>query len=303
MAAVIELLDSLFGAVAAGTGAVTSSAANAPKKLVETEKSATMSTYGLMGFSALVVLTFFTDFDFSIVQCLASFCMLWAFLLLTIKVTSQNSAAGVSSRSLEMWLLTLFTRMSSTLIKRGYLPEDKSGDYMYQFFDVCTFFAILNLVYVMHRQYKNTYQEADDLHGIYWVVPPCLMLGICFHAHLNRSFCFDTIWMTAQVMETFCMVPQLFMISKQAGKVETYTAHFVVLMFISRIFAWLFWYTGYHELAEGYVENVSAGKFNYPGYLVMITITAQVLVSADFMYYYAKAVVSGNAMTMPATQV
>ena len=29
----------------------------------------------------------------------------------------------------------------------------------------------------------------------------------------------------------------------------------------------------------------------------------QVLISADFMYYYAKAVVSGNAMTMPATQV
>ena len=48
------------------------------------------------------------------------------------QVTSQDSAQGVSSRSLEMWLLTLFTRMSSTLIKRGYLPEDKSGDYMYQ---------------------------------------------------------------------------------------------------------------------------------------------------------------------------
>jgi len=303
MAAVIELLDSLFGAVAAGTGAVTSSAANAPKKLVETEKSATMSTYGLMGFSALVVLTFFTDFDFSIVQCLASFCMLWAFLLLTIKVTSQNSAAGVSSRSLEMWLLTLFTRMSSTLIKRGYLPEDKSGDYMYQFFDVCTFFAILNLVYMIHRQYKNTYQEADDLHGIYWVVPPCLLLGIIFHPHLNRSFVFDTIWTTAQVMETFCMVPQLFMITKQAGKVETYTAQFVVLMFISRIFAWLFWYTGYHELADGYVENVSAGKFNWGGYMVMLASTAQVLISADFMYYYVKALMSGRAMSMPVTQV
>ena len=63
---------------------------------------------------------------------LSSFCMLFAFLLLTIKVTSQNSAAGVSSRSLEMWLLTLFTRMSSTLIKRGYLPEDRTGDYLYQ---------------------------------------------------------------------------------------------------------------------------------------------------------------------------
>ena len=29
----------------------------------------------------------------------------------------------------------------------------------------------------------------------------------------------------------------------------------------------------------------------------------QVLISADFMYYYVKALVSGNAMTMPATQV
>jgi len=303
MAAVVEAIDTLFGAIVAGTTAATSKAKSAPGKFVETERSATLTTYSGLSIALVIIFAFFTDYDFSIVQMLSSFCMLLAFLLLTIKVTSQDSATGVSSRSLEMWLLTLFTRMSSTLIKRGYLPEDKSGDYMYQFFDVCTFFAILNLVYMMHRQYKNTYQEADDLHGIYWVVPPCLMLGMCFHAHLNRSFVFDTIWMTAQVMETFCMVPQLFMITKQAGKVETYTAQFVVLMFVSRIFAWLFWYTGYHELAEGYVENVSAGKFNYPGYMVMIASTAQVLISADFMYYYVKALISGNAMTMPATQV
>ena len=56
-----------------------------------------------------------------------------------------------------------------------------------QFFDVCVFLVVLNLVYMIHRQYKNTYQEADDLHGIYWVVPPCLLLGIIFHPHLNRS--------------------------------------------------------------------------------------------------------------------
>jgi len=303
MAAVVEAIDTLFGAISAGTTAATSKARSTPGKFVQTERSATLTTYSGLSLALLVIFAFFTDYDFSIVQMLSSFCMLMAFLLLTIKVTSQDSAQGVSSRSLEMWLLTLFTRMSSTLIKRGYLPEDKSGDYMYQFFDVCTFFAILNLVYMIHRQYKNTYQEADDLHGIYWVVPPCLLLGIIFHPHLNRSFVFDTIWTTAQVMETFCMVPQLFMITKQAGKVETYTAQFVVLMFISRIFAWLFWYTGYHELADGYVENVSAGKFNWGGYMVMLASTAQVLISADFMYYYVKALMSGRAMSMPVTQV
>ena len=85
-----------------------------------------------MVLSSVIIMAFFTDFDFSIVQMLSSFCMLWAFLLLTIKVEGQNSAVGVSSRMLEMWLLTLFIRLSSTLIKRGYLPEDKSGDYLYQ---------------------------------------------------------------------------------------------------------------------------------------------------------------------------
>ena len=44
---------------------------------------------------------------------------------------------------------------------------------------------------------------------------------------------FDTIWTTAQVLESFCMIPQLYMVSKQGGKVETYTAQFVVLMYPS----------------------------------------------------------------------
>jgi hypothetical protein len=303
MAGVVKAMDTVFGAASAGTSAVASKATNAPKKLVQTEESATMSAYGGMVLSSVIIMAFFTDFDFSIVQMLSSFCMLWAFLLLTIKVEGQNSAGGVSSRMLEMWLLTLFIRLSSTLIKRGYLPEDKSGDYLYQFFDVCVFFVILRLVYTFQRQHRQTYQEDDDLHGIFWVVPPTVMLAVIFHPNLNRSMVFDTIWTTAQLMETFCMLPQLYMITKQGGKVETYTSQFVVLMFVSRVFAWLFWYSGYPELAHGYVEGVSAGDFNWAGYLVIGMSTVQVLVSADFMYYYVKATLAGRAVQMPTTQV
>ena len=46
----------------------------------------------------------------------------------------------------------------------------------------------------------------------------------------RRSFVFDSIWMTAHTLETFALLPQLYMISKGSGKVETYTAHFVALM-------------------------------------------------------------------------
>ena len=46
----------------------------------------------------------------------------------------------------------------------------------------------------------------------------------------RRSFVFDSIWMTAHTLETFALLPQLYMISKGSGNVETYTAHFVALM-------------------------------------------------------------------------
>jgi len=121
--------------------------------------------------------------------------------------------------------------------------------------------------------------------------------------NLNRSFVFDTIWTSAQLLETFCMLPQLYMITKQGGKVETYTSQFVVLMFVSRVFAWLFWCSGYQELANGYVENVSAGDFNWAGYLIIGMSTLQVLVSADFMYYFVKAFLAGRAVHMPTTDV
>jgi len=303
MAAVVKAMDTVFGAAAAGTGAVASRATTAPKKLMETEQSATMSAYGGMVLSSCIIMAFFTDFDFSMVQMLSSFCMLWAFLLLTIKVESQNSAKGVSSKMLEMWALTLFVRLSSTSIKRGYLPEDKSGEWLYQFFDVCIFFVVMRLIYSLQRQHRQTYQEEDDLQGIFWTVPPTLMLALVFHPNLNRSKCFDTIWTSAQLLETFCMLPQLYMITKQGGKVETYTSQFVVLMFVSRLCAWLFWYSGYPELADGYVEGVTAGDFNWGGYLVMGMSTLQVLISADFMYYYVKAFMAGRAVQMPISDV
>lgn len=38
----------------------------------------------------------------------------------------------MSSKMLEMYLIQLIFRLSSTLIKGGYLPIDRSGDHIYQ---------------------------------------------------------------------------------------------------------------------------------------------------------------------------
>lgn len=261
-----------------------------PQKLVETERSATVTAYTGMAVATVIIMLQITEFDFSAVQTVSAGCMLLAFLLLSIKVNSQGSAAGVSSRMLEMYLLSFILRLGSTLLKKGYLPIDATGNFVYQTFEISTVGVILRLVYSLHRDYKTTYEPERDLHSIYNVVPLCVLVAMLFHANLNRSFVFDSLWMTAHVLETFALLPQLYMITQSAsGKVETYTAHFVALMFCSRVFSWLFWWYGYPELADGYVENVTAGNFNWGGYTIMIASTLQLLLSADFMCHYLKS--------------
>jgi hypothetical protein len=257
-----------------------------------------VAAYSGMGFATVIIMLFFTEFDFSAVQTISAGCMLLAFLLLSIKVHAQGSAAGVSSRMLEMHLLTLVLRLASTTLKKGYLPIDATGNWIYQGFDVATAYVLVKLVYSIHRNYKSTYEGDIDMHAIYNCVPLCVIIAMFFHANLNRSFVFDSIWMTAHTLETFALLPQLYMISKGSGKVETYTAHFVALLFLSRAFCWIFWYYGYPELADGYIENVSAGNFNWGGYTIIIASTLQLLLSADFMYHWAKAQITGKEVVI-----
>merc|ERR1719160_879033 len=79
-----------------------------------------------------VVLRQFSDRDFSTVLTLGSVVQCLGFFLLLQKVNMQRSVAGISSKMLEMYVLVFVFRLSSTLIKQGYLPIDRSGDYIYQ---------------------------------------------------------------------------------------------------------------------------------------------------------------------------
>merc|ERR1719359_265632 len=240
----------------------------------------------------------FTEFDFSAVQTVSAGLMLLAFLLLAIKIHATGSAAGVSSKTLEMYLATLLIRLMSTTLKRGYLPIDSTGNFIYQAFDVSTVVVLMRLIYSMQREFRSTYQQEDDLHSIFGALPLSALVAMCFHANLNRSFFFDTIWMTAHVLETFALLPQLYMIGKSSGKVEKFLSHFVALMFLTRAFSWIFWFYGYPELADGYIEHVSAGTSNWGGYTIIVCSTIQLALSADFMYHYVKALLAGKPVVI-----
>merc|ERR1719446_1861639 len=112
----------------------------------------------------LVVGKEFSDRDFSAVMTLGSGVQCFGFYLLLHKVKVQNSVAGISSKTLEMYTLMLMFRLSATLFKNGYLPVDRSSDFVYQAADVASLLILFQLLYCVHKKNRATYQaELDDL--------------------------------------------------------------------------------------------------------------------------------------------
>jgi ER lumen protein retaining receptor len=302
MALVINCLDTAMDFVLAGAGAAKKGVAKVPDYAPSSEQGKNKMTYGYMTLALIVMLVRFTDFDISIVQALSSMCMFASFVLTTIKVAAQNSAAGISVRTLEMFAVALFVRLCSTLFMVGYLPDDLSGHQVFQFFDISSLAAVIRLLYVIHHEHRDTYDAENDLHGIAWCIPASFMLAFFVHPTLNRSLVFDTVYTAATVLDTFCMLPQLYMMMRQGGQVCDLLSRFVVLQFISRVCIVIFWADAWEELADGYYDTpgeINPGGANIPGKMFMGLAITQLLICADFMIYWVKAMLVGDAVTLP----
>merc|ERR550537_1347187 len=279
-------------------GAAKNRVTKVPHYAPSTEQGQNRLTYGYMTLALIVMLVRFTDFDISIVQALSSMCMFMSFVLTTIKVAAQDSAAGISVRSLEMFALAIFTRLCSTLFIVGYLPDDLSGHQVFQFFDVSSLAAVIRLLYVIHHKHQDTYDEKNDLHGIAWMIPASFLLAFFVHPTLNRSIVFDTIYTASTVLDTWCMLPQLYMMMNQGGRVCDLLSRFVVLQFISRVCIVIFWADAWEELADGYYDTpgeIHPGGANIQGKMFMGLAITQLLICADFLIYWVKSLLEGDS--------
>jgi len=246
--------------------------------------------YVMMGFAWLVIWTKYSDRSYSSILTAASCIQLLGFMTLTIKVRGSKSVAGISSKCLEMYALFFVCRLSSTLWKSGYIPVDRSGRTVYQVMDLCSFFVVLQLLYCMHKTHSHTYMAEQDTLPIFPLIPPCVILGYFLHANLNRSLFFDTAWATSTNIDTLAMLPQLWMMSKIGGQVEGCTAHFVISIVVSRVMALMFWWSAYKDLKEEGTE--------FAGKQIVAAHVLQLLLAADFVYYYLKAKFGGVKLNL-----
>ena len=244
-------------------------------------------TYILFAATGLSSWHHLSDKDFSFLLTFSGCTQTLGFFLLLHKIRVQRSVAGISSKTLQCYVMALCFRLSSTCVKNGYLPVDRSGDHMYQATDIASVLLLFQMLFFCHKRYADTYQAELDTFPIFKLIPACMLLGLAVHGKLNHSPFFDKTWTIGMWLDSIAMLPQLWMLVSKGGKVEALTANFVALIFLSRLMTWIFWFSGYDELApkEG---GKFTGGFNKVGMLIMTGQSLSLVVSGDFMYHYFK---------------
>jgi len=248
------------------------------------------SGYFIFTLLAVIVYRLFTDGDFSSIYTLGMAAQCLAFYLLNAKVDMHKSVAGISAKSLQVYVLVFVFRLTATLLRNGYLPVDQSGDWVFQTADILSLIMTVKLLRRMYTSDRATYQEEHDTFDHFRLIPPCIVLAICVHGHLNGCPFFDTCWTAAMNLDTIAMLPQLWMLAKIGGEVDGMTSHFVVALAFSRLCAFTFWAYGYVEIHR--LSPVA-------GYQMLLAHGLQVFLSLDFVYYYLVARMKGKRMQLP----
>ena len=247
-----------------------------------------------------------SDGDFSFLMTLSSICSAFGMVMLCMQFLNAKSVAGISLKTLQLHSLAFFCRFVSTLFHEGYLPLDKSGDFIYRGAELVSVAACAFALYMAYRCYCYTYEAGEDnfgdfgptcgdraKYGAVWIVAPALVLSFLIHPSLNNVAWSDVAWTFALYVDVLAVAPQLFMFHKTGGTVASYTSHYVFSLGFGRVAQLLFWSFSYHELS-------SSAHGGFAGVFVMLSQTVGAFLMADFFYYYAKCQNKGSPMTLPS---
>jgi len=240
----------------------------------------------------LVLWATLSEVSLSSLVTLSSGVQCFAFLLLARQANEQGTVRGISRKMLLTYAFALSCRLSSTLLYMGYLPVDKSGQHLYQAFDLATLVVVLGLAFACMQRYPSA---AEDSFCVSVPIVVSLVLAWLVHPELNHRQVADGAWMASVWLEAVAFCPQIWMVAK-AGRSQALTSHFVAVSFAARCMLAFFWLEAYPQLKiwkHVYGEGVTTHL--YPGYVVVGAYSLQVIVMADFVYAYAKALTGSRS--------
>jgi len=269
----------------------------------------------LLYFGLIVGIIFFyhamSDGDFSFLLTLGSMIRTFAFGILLLNILSNKSVAGVSLKMVQLYVIVFACRLASILFYEGYLPFDSSGDFLYRAMEIISFLLCIVIAVLCVTMHKDTYDSSADsfgnilmvpsMFGIIWVIFPSLLLALIFHPSLNSNMLTDVSWTFALAMESTAILPQIIMFIKSLKaasasnvQVQAWVSHVLSCLGLARLIHLLFWISSYTELNDKF--NSSPGG-SHVGHFVVFSQCVQLLLMCDYLYYYVKALYTGEKIT------
>lgn len=95
--------------------------------------------------------------------------------------------SGLSLKTLELYAFVFFFRLSSILRYQGYLPYDRTGDWLYSLLEISAMAMCCIVIYLVTGRFNSTYELRYDtfgwLHiptelGALYILVPCVFLGM-----------------------------------------------------------------------------------------------------------------------------
>lgn len=258
------------------------------KKLVSLyARSPGTQLWGAFSAFAVVIFWMFSSGDFSFLLTLSSLVSMFSFLMVAMMIETGKSVKGISLKMMECYIIVFLCRLCAIIPFEGYLPFDKSGDWVYQ---VCEAFGLClagSIVYCIRVQHAHTYEPTSDNFNHLWIIAPCAVVSLILHPHLNNFLPTDIAWAFALYLESVTVLPQLFMFMKE-GRAQTHTSHFLAAQALSRLMSFIFWASSFSELSN---PNHTIKQF--VGHWVVGVQLIQLLIMGDFIYQYVRCLQKG----------
>merc|ERR1719261_746485 len=187
--------------------------------VTSTHRSGVALAYVVFVTIAVLFYHLIAEGEFSSVLTLSAIFQCLAFSLLGMQALATNSVHGISAKSLQLDALALACRLSSTTWLEGYLPNDQTGDYLYQTFDFLSLGMVLWLLYRVLSVQRKTYDANEDTLPAAPFVLACLVLASLLHGDLDDSAVFDALWMCGLFVSAVAVMPQLFMMTRTRASI------------------------------------------------------------------------------------
>jgi hypothetical protein len=249
-----------------------------------------IAAYIVFGALATTVYHFVAEGEFSSVLTLAVIAQAMAICFLCVQVIVNKSVKGISVGALVLDGLSVAFRMPSTTWSEGYLPMDKSGDYLFQTVD---FFSLMMIMFLLHRVKvvnRSTYESAQDTFNVGPVIFGCIGLAAMFHGNAADNPLYDTCWMGGLFCGVAAVLPKLWLIQQTGGWAEALTCHYIAAMGISRAMSGLFMW----EARDDVTCDKWHPRFDHGIVFILGAHAVHLLLLADFAWVYMKAALGGG---------